>query len=174
VVNAVGDDATGTFDPLTGAASVSLPLVSRVYITGNTAAPCPRCENGSCSAGARAGMSCTSAGSVGTSLDCPPSAVGFQAPLPVDLSPLSTGTAESSDAAGTFCPGQTPGAFGQASARRISETGAPAGDLGDGESHPAALASVFCVPGTGNVAVDGVADLPGPGAIGLSGLVQMY
>jgi len=32
---------------------------------------------------------------------------------------------------------------------------------------------VFCIPSTGNAAVDGVADLPGPGAIGLNGVVQL-
>jgi hypothetical protein len=92
----------------------------------------------------------------------------------VTLSPLTTGTASDTDAAGLFCPGQgNAGAFGQASARCIEETGTPSGPLAPSTPSPAVLASVFCIPATGNVAVDGVADLPGPGAIGLTGNVEV-
>ena len=49
----------------------------------------------------------------------------------------------------------------------------PAGNLSDGLPHNSNLASVFCIPATGNAAVDGVADLPGPGAIGLNGNAQL-
>ena len=38
---------------------------------------------------------------------------------------------------------------------------------------PSILAAVFCIPETGNVAIDGVASLPGPGAIGLNGMAQL-
>ena len=41
VINAVQTTASGTFDASSGDSSVSLPLSSRVYITGNTASPCP-------------------------------------------------------------------------------------------------------------------------------------
>ena len=110
-----------------------------------------------------------------TTIQCRPALGGFQAPLPVDLTPLTSGTATKTAAGGAFCPGQTdPGAFGQAGAQCISETGAPAGNLGDGQAHTAVLGSVFCIPGTGNPAVDGVADLPGPGAIGLNGTAQLH
>jgi hypothetical protein len=65
------------------------------------------------------------------------------------------------------------GAFGQATTKCVAETGTPAGNLSDGQPHPAVLGSVFCIPATGNAAVDGVADLPGPGAIGLNGVAQL-
>src|SRR5262249_44861301 len=114
-------------------------------------------------------------GSVMTSNECLPSPSGFQAPLTVDLSPLTTETAEKTDAAGNFCPSQnTPGAFGQGTARRIAETGLPAGSLSNNLPHQSILGSVFCIPATGNPAVDGVADLPGPGAIGLNVAVQLH
>jgi len=85
-----------------------------------------------------------------------------------------SGAAAKSDAAGNFCPGQVnAGAFGQGSARRIAQTGKAAGPLTDGAGHNSVLGSVFCIPATGNPAVDGVADLPGPGAIGLNGTAQL-
>ena len=55
----------------------------------------------------------------------------------------------------------------------IDFSGMPAGNLSDGLPHNSNLASVFCIPATGNAAVDGVADLPGPGAIGLNGNAQL-
>jgi hypothetical protein len=109
-----------------------------------------------------------------TTIECRPSLPGFQAPLPVDLTPLTSGTATKTAADGVFCPGQVDaGAFGQAGAQCVSETGAPAGSLSDGQPHGAVLGAVFCIPATGNAAVDGVADLPGPGAIGLNGVAQL-
>ena len=53
------------------------------------------------------------------------------------------------------------------------ENGSPAGNLTDGAPHPAVLGSVFCIPNTGNIAIDISADIPGPGAIGLNGTVQL-
>jgi hypothetical protein len=174
VLNVVQSDASGTFDATTGASSVSLPLVSRVYITGNTGSPCPKCAP-TCTYGKSPGAACTPVGSLMTSNDCLPSLGGFQAPLGVDLTPLTTGAAEKTDPAGSFCPSQTTaGAFGQATAQRIAETGSPAGNLSDMAAHPSVLASVFCIPATGNPAVDGVSDLPGPGAIGLNGVSQLH
>ena len=46
VINVVKFDASGTGDPTTGAATVNIPLVSRIYLTGNEASPCPRCNCG--------------------------------------------------------------------------------------------------------------------------------
>ena len=109
-----------------------------------------------------------------TTIECRPSLPGFQAPLPVDLTPLTSATATKTAADGLFCPSQLDaGAFGQTGAKCIAETGMPAGSLSDGQPHPAVLGSVFCIPATGNPAVDGVADLPGPGAIGLNGVAQL-
>jgi hypothetical protein len=182
VLNVVQTSASGTYNRATGASSVSLPLSSRIYITGNTASPCPKCISGTCDATWKTntktvspdtGDACTPVGVQLTSTDCRPSLGGFQAPLGVDLTPLTTGTATRTAATGVFCPGQTsPGAFGQA-AQCMQESGTPAGDLSDGQPHISTLGSVFCIPATNNAAVDGVADLPGPGAIGLNGNAQL-
>ena len=53
------------------------------------------------------------------------------------------------------------------------ETGSPAGNLSDGMPHTGVLGAVFCIPNTGNIAIDIAADLPGPGAIGLNGMAQL-
>ena len=136
---------------------------------------CAVASGKTCTYGKSPGAACTPVGSLMTSNDCLPSLGGFQAPLGVDLTPLTTGEAEKTDPAGSFCPSQTTaGAFGQATARRIAETGTPAGNLSDMAAHPSVLASVFCIPATGNPAVDGVSDLPGPGAIGLNGVMQLH
>jgi len=184
VLNVVQTDAGGTVNIGTGDSSVSLPLSSRVYITGNSASPCPTCISGTCdnswsdvnsSPGEDNGDPCSSTSASGTTIDCRPPLAGFQAPLPVNLTPLTSGTASMTNATGQFCPSQTlaaSGAFGQATARCITETGAAGGDLSDNNPHAAKLGAVFCIPKTGNVAVDGVANLPGPGAIGLNGVVQ--
>src|SRR5262249_55557840 len=153
VLNVVATDATGTFDETSGATSVSLPLSSRVYITGNQASPCPRCLSGACDpswktntsgASPDAGAACVPTGAGLTSTDCRPSLPGFQAPLGVDLTPLTTGTASRTTRTGIFCPGQNnAGAFGQTATRCIQETGMPGGDLSDGLSHTASLGAVF-------------------------------
>lgn len=175
VINVVQSDAGGTGDPTLGTSSVNLPLSSRVYITGNTASPCPRCVTGTCTYGDDAGKTCTTTASSTTSQQCRPALSGFQAPLPVALNPLTTGPSNLTNAAGNFCPGQlTPGSTGQTNAQRVSITGIPAGNITDMAPHPATLAYVFCIPATGNVAVDGVADLPGPGATSLAGNVQLH
>src|SRR5207244_6419559 len=86
----------------TGDSTLSLPLSSRVYITGNTASPCPKCLSGSCDPNWKTntntrspdqGLACTPTGTQLTTIDCRPSLPGFQAPLPVDLTPLTSGTA---------------------------------------------------------------------------------
>lgn len=87
------------------------------------------------------------------------------------LAPLETGTvAQVAGATGKFCTGQNhAGAYGQPNGRCVREFGAPAGDLTDGASHGAVLAATFCIGTTGAPSVDTVADLPGPGSIGLNG-----
>ena len=59
------------------------------------------------------------------------------------------------------------GCFGSTACRTINENGVAATVLAIGVPKPATLASTFCIPGTGNGAVDGSANLPGPGAISL-------
>jgi len=113
-----------------------------------------------------------------TTTDCLPDFRSFQAPLAVDLTPLTTGTASKSAPDGVLCPNQSNdpahvGAFGLPNARTIKESGMPAGNLGDLASHGSHLGSVFCIPSTGNVAVDAVSDIPGPGAIGLNVNAQL-
>ena len=73
----------------------------------------------------------------------------------------------------TACKQATGGAFRKPAARTITETGAPAGNLTDGVGHAATLASVFCIPPTFNGTIDGVGDLPGPGAVSLQGQAQL-
>ena len=142
---------------------------------GNTTSPCPKCTSGTCTYGADAGGACTAVGSKTTSNDCRPNLAGFQAPLAVTLSPLTTGSASSTSATGIFCPSQSnAGAFGQGSTQCITETGmSPGAGVSDGQAHNAHLASTFCIPATGSFAVDLVADLPGPGAFSLNGNAQL-
>ena len=173
VINVIQNDASGTGDLTTGASTVDLPLESRTIITGNSTAPCPQCISSACVGGSNNGGACTPVGTQLTTHDCPPLPGGLLAPFPVILNPLSTAGSSMTSASGNFCPGQgssafgAPGAFGFA-AECIQESGSPAGDLTDGNPHPAVLGSVFCIPATGSGAIDASADLPGPGAITLN------
>jgi hypothetical protein len=175
VINVIQTDASGLVVPSSGVVAATVPLSSRVFITANSASPCPKCIAGTCSYGP--GTTCTAgSNTLGTSQDCPPNPANFLAPLAVSLSPLSTGTVTKTGTAGNFCPGppaqRTNGAFGKTTAQCIKETGSPAGDLRDGQPHPSKLASAFCIPATGNVAIDPAADLPGPGAFSITGNAQ--
>jgi hypothetical protein len=172
VVNVIQTDASGTADLTTGTSSTNIPLSSRVYLTGNSASPCPKCVSGACSYGP--GTTCSAGtNTLGTSQDCPPPASAFLAPLAVGLNPLSTGNPSMTGTGGSFCPSQrTNGAFGKAAAQCIQEAGAPAGDLTDGNPHASKLGSVFCIPQTGNPAIDLAADIPGPGAFSITGNAQ--
>jgi len=78
-----------------------------------------------------------------------------------------TSSADCTDGNGTWpnCVQRNPGAFGAGTAKTITETGAPAGDLSDRAGHAATLASVFCIPPTFVVLQDNPLDLPGPGAV---------
>jgi hypothetical protein len=105
-----------------------------------------------------------------------PPAGQFLATLDVTLGPLTGGTVMKAGAAGNFCPSppapaaqRTNGAFGKTNAQCIQESGSPAGNLSDGQPHASKLASVFCIPATGNVIIDPAADLPGPGAFSITG-----
>jgi len=168
IINAIETNSSGTLTPSTGEASININLSSRVFFTGLPASPCPKCISGSCVGGANAGKPCTPVGSQLTTLDCPPSPGTFLAPLAVNLAPLLTGPTIKTAAGGSFCPGQVnPGAFGQATTQAIKQNGSPGGDLSDGNPHAAVLGYSFCVPKTNNAAVDGSADLPGPGSVGL-------
>jgi hypothetical protein len=155
-----------------------------------------------CISGPNHGQACTPVGLKKTSPDCLPSRDGhgalFIGPLGVDLAPLGTGTttltsvvnpARSSQS--FFCPvggassctytstfgstcQQTQGCFGNASCKRIEQTGSPAGSLADNLPHDVTISAVFCIPASGNPLVDGGsgADLPGPGAVSIRGTFQ--
>ena len=174
VINVFAADGSGTLDVPTGQSSVSINLGSRVYLaplfSGMT---CPSCISGFCDSGQNAGQPCSTANSANTSLECPPFDSQFISTLPVNLTPLSSGTATVTAADGIFCSGQVnAGAFGQATAQAITQVGLPSGDLSDGLPHAGVLVSDFCIPATGNVALDGIADLPGPGSLSLPGNAQ--
>jgi hypothetical protein len=175
VVNVFATDGNGTLDVSTGQSSVNIVLASHVYLAPifGPGSACPVCVSGFCDTGQNAGQPCTTTNSASTSLDCIPSEAQFIATLPVDLSPLSSGTATKTAADGLFCPEQFhPGAFGQGATEVITEVGSPSGDLSDGLPHPGVLVSSFCIPPTGNTALDGIADLPGPGSLSLPGNAQ--
>ncbi len=182
IVNKWGSPGSGTLDIGTGVASLNIPLSSDVYITG--AALCPKClvggvagpGTGTCGTGARAGQACTSTNPNGLTRDCPPLASQYIGAIPVNLSPATTGTRQSASATGQFCTGQSTaaaGCFGSALCRTITETGIPAGALALSTPQTVTLASTFCIPSTGNGAVDGSASLPGPGAVSLPGTFRV-
>jgi hypothetical protein len=209
VRNTFASPASGTLDRTLGTFTGSFPLTSTVYLTANATSPCPLCvggtpgvtNSGTCDASwtsgsgpsPDAGAPCTPVNAAGNTHDCdPPSAVVLPA-FPVNLTPITTGTAFDSDPGGIFCPGQTTtGAFGcrgQASAANaicpggnappaidyIGEVGSPGGSLTPG-THPATLASVFCIPSVGGslgFLINGAANLPGPGATSLPGTLQL-
>jgi hypothetical protein len=157
---------------------VSIPLSSRVYITGNSASPCPKCVGSpaACTYGRNVGGACSAgANTLQTSQDCLPIASQFTAPLAVTLNPLSTDSPTLTGTGGIFCGAtqRTAGAFGKAAAQCIQEAGAPGGNLLDHNAHASELAAVFCIPQTNNPAIDPAADLPGPGAFSITGNAQL-
>src|SRR5262245_37125561 len=89
--------------------------------------------------------------------------------------PLTTGTASATDPGGVFCTGQlNAGCFGSGTCVTITENGAAAGTVLTNVPANATLASVFCVPATGNLVVDTGFDLPGPGATALPGTFEAH
>jgi hypothetical protein len=197
VQNTFQSPAGGTLDANAGTLVGSFPLSSKVTLTGNAIEPCPPCMvggapgqgAGTCNAAAaNPGAACTGINADGDSYECLPTGFEF-APFGVDLTPITTGTASFSDAGGIFCPSQAnSGAFGCAGSGDenaicpggsqpplidyIEESGVPAGTLVPGP-HTGTLASVFCIPATGNFIIDGAANLPGPGATSLPGTLEL-
>jgi len=197
VLNTFASPGTGTFNTSTGVASLNVNLSSDIYLTGNLSQPCPRCSatgtptspgTGTCDRGPRATLACTTTSSTGVTRDCPTGGTDASHPctpgggqcidgshvgvINVNLTPLTTGTATSTDAAGLFCPSQThAGCFGSSACRTITENGKAANAISPGTPANATLASTFCIAATGNGLVDASADLPGPGAVSLVGTV---
>ncbi|HLK12908.1 MAG TPA: hypothetical protein VKW76_16150, partial [Candidatus Binatia bacterium] len=199
VQNVVASNESGTVSnyTTTGDVALNVPLSSRVYLTGNGTSPCPQCVNttcvsghctgkasgkacttaadcvNTCNAGRNQGLACSPVGTLKTTLDCPPTDSTFVTPLSIPLA-LTTGTTTDTNATGIFCSGQThAGAFGQSTARTIKQTGAALGNVSDGAAHAGVIAGSFCVPKTGNFAIDPVADLPGPGTTSINGTMQL-
>ncbi|HXJ36505.1 MAG TPA: hypothetical protein VMS22_20915, partial [Candidatus Eisenbacteria bacterium] len=195
VLNTFGNAGGGQIAKNTGEAKLILPLRSHTFVTSDqtiTGTPCVQCVDLGmglkCQGGPNDQMDCTPVGTQGTTLDCPPPGT-YLPEFPVSLDPLSTGTVTRSDPGGVFCPGQglnpgdgAPGFGGTnvltgvdltAVATEVTEIGAPAGNISDMAGHSTTLASVFCIPATGNGLIDGAASLPGPGAVSLPGMIQL-
>ena len=175
LVTPVAADVTATVNPDTGSLALLTQTNVLVYLTYDTASPCPRCVAGVCTAGSRAGRACSEGVSADqTSLDCPPRPDQFYLVLGPGSRRLSTDPVSMSAADGLFCPGQLhPGAFGDPLARRIELTRGPAGSLRDGEPHAASLLDMRCDAASGNPLVDQLSDFPGPEAFSVSGAVQL-
>jgi len=114
--------------------------------------------------------------------------------FPVDLTPITTGSAFFYNAGGNFCPSQAnSGAFGCSGGARggtpticptgttaplidyIEEVGSATGPV-TGAPTATTLASVFCIPSVGGslgFVINGAANLPGPGATSLPGTLQL-
>src|SRR5207244_579594 len=131
--------------------------------------PCPICNatTNVCNGGPNRGLTCTPGDSIPngdypTSHDCPPPPPNFLGAPPIALV-LASGTIS------------TPGAFtANDLARTIVEQGAAAGPLmTGGAAAPETLVSIFCIQPTFNALVDAGYDLPGPGAVALSGTTQL-
>ncbi len=175
VVNAFAQDASGTLNVATGESTVDIELASFVYLTLGKPTICPICDGGFCNSGPSAGQPCTTGNSTQTSVDCLPDPGTFVATLPISLNPLTSAPVTTTAADGLFCPAQPhAGAFGQAATQAITQNGSPAGDLSDGAPHAGVLVSNFCIPQTGSLALDGLADLPGPGSLSLPGNAQFF
>ena len=187
-------DTSGSLNVCSGAMSVNVSLQVSSWITGNSTEPCPLCggysgtpgpgnpKTGTCDRGANVGGPCVTVEPTGLSTDCLPGGAdgSVQNPdIPIDLSPLSTGVANKTAADGIFCTGDAShqqtdvGCFAgnQTVCTSITETGSPAGTLVMSAPASLTLSSVFCVPKVGDVLVDSPNDLPGPGALSLSGFV---
>src|SRR5262249_53661942 len=77
-----------------------------------------------------------------------------------------------SDPSYPVCGQRGAGAFGHDVAL-IEEDGTGPGRLADGGVHPTRLVGIFCIPPTFSQRIDPVSSLPGPGAVALTGDVQL-
>jgi hypothetical protein len=173
VNNTFATPASGSLDLGTGQMSAGIPLSSEVTVTGNNAEPCPPCSGapgpGTCDAtAANPGAACVSVNASGDSYECLPSGSTLP-PFGVDLTPAITeSVAVDTTGSGVFCTGQTTaGCFAQPGCDYIEASGMPAGAITPSVGHTIRLASIFCIPKTGNLLVDGAANLPGPGEVTL-------
>jgi hypothetical protein len=115
LVNRITTAPSGTVDCATGATSISVPLDSEVYLTGDKNAapgiqPCPRCIAGACVGGVNDMGACvpTAAINVGypTSHDCPPDGSDKIGAMKMDFA-LTSGTVTWSGTQATNDTGST-------------------------------------------------------------------
>jgi len=145
------------------------------------------------------GVACTGLNPSGDNYECSPSSIFGGIVVGVNLAPITTGTAlmdTTTDqdqvpggAVGQFCQQQNhlePGSYGCFALGKEAPAGAePICDyiemrgshavgisIGGGPV-AATLGSVFCMPTTGNLLLDRVADVPGPGATTLPGTLEL-
>jgi hypothetical protein len=73
------------------------------------------------------------------------------------------------------CEQRTTGAFGPAGTGNttINQLGSAPGCVADELPHPAQVVGPVRIPPTFNATIDAAADLPGPGAMGLEGTMQL-
>jgi hypothetical protein len=191
VVNTFASAATGHVDISTGVISdLGISLNSEIKVTGaaNVAQPCPICVvagtpspstpmTGTCDRGARKDLACTTTNPQKLSKDCAAGGTDGSiaaGTISVNLSPLTTGSSQMSNATGAFCPSQTVvGCFGSGTCRSFRENGNPAGAMSIGVPKSIKLASTFCIPQTTSPLVNFAAKLPGPGALSLVGDVKL-
>lgn len=170
--------ASGSVRPATGEISYAITGSNIVYIDRNDffrTTPCPQCIEGTCVGGARDGQGCTPTGSLNqTSTDCLPDDDDFFTFVGGGAVTFTTAPGSMSAADGMFCPGQrNAGGFGVSRVRRIELDGTPPGSLLDLEPHPATFLSLACSQPSGDPLVDNLADLPGPAAASVTGVLQM-
>jgi hypothetical protein len=114
-------------------------------------------------------------GNNGTSTGCFAGDPNLACPAPRPAGPVACSSNATCPAEYPDCTQRNAGAFGPAGggAHTITEMGSPAGDMRDGAAHASTLASIFCIQPTFNATVDAAGDLPGPGAVTLSGTAQL-
>ncbi len=117
VVNTFSGGISGTANVDNGSSAGSAALLSRVYSGPTLSEPCPVCsgdpipndgsKGGTCSSGARSGLTCDGSGSHAifgvTSLDCPPLAGGLIANLNIDLTNTTGNRTKTLTAANPNC-----------------------------------------------------------------------
>jgi hypothetical protein len=199
VVNRFAAPVSGTLDVVAGTTDdFHFPLLSTVYFTNGygVSSVCPVCSaagtpanpgTGVCLHGARDGLPCHSTDSTGLTTDCPPGGTCdpggscsdgsiLFGTIPVDLMPLTTGTATQTAADGLFCQDQlttAPGCWHRPTCRTIEAHGTAAGSLVSGDAKPIGLGAVFCVPASDSQLLNGTGGLPGPAATSIVGTARV-
>jgi hypothetical protein len=117
---------------------------------------------GLCSGGVNNGMVCSVSG------DCPS---GLCNATPCESDAECAGDPASRES----CVQRNEGAFGPGGGgnKTITEIGTPAGDITDFAGHDSTMVSVFCIPPSFNGIIDGAADIGGPGAVSLPGVIDL-